>query len=170
MNLTELKTLIKTESTRAYNLKTKKARSKAWDKVRDLERQALNILYAQRDIYSTQSMKCTVRHFTDGDEHFLVESPYGSLWLSPTSDAVSKSWYSHTCCVQYTKGQTIIVEFEIDVSDRLSLEIIPKRIHGGTLNETKYAELCQRGNLAFFKYPDGHMSGLFASKKEEQGA
>lgn len=167
MNLIELKALIKSESTRAYNLKTKKAREKAWDKVRSLERQALDILYAQRAKYSTQSMKCTVSHFTEGSDNFLVESPYGSLWLSPTSDAVSKSWYGHTCCVQYTKGQTIVVEFEIDVStDGLFLEILPKRIHGGTLNASKYVELCQRGNLAFFKSPNGHMSGLFATEKQ----
>ncbi len=166
MTLLELKELIKVESSRAYNLKTKKAQKKAWDKVRTLERQALDILFEQSKGISTQSMKCTVRSFHAGSDHFLVEGPYGSLWLSPTSDAVSKSWYSHTCCVQYSEGQQIVVEFDTEVNlDKLFLEIVPKRIYGGTLNESQYAELCQQDNLAFFKYPEGNMSGLFSNKK-----
>ena len=83
---------------------------------------------------------------------------------SPTSDVVSKSWYGFTCCVNYVKGQEVIVEFEVDVdSDRLVLIAVPRRVFGGTLDEAKYAELCKRDNLAFFKYPGSNgVTGLFA--------
>lgn len=163
--MTQLKEQIKAARSRAYSLKTKKAQTKAWAAVRELEREALTLLYAARDRYATQSIKGTVVRFTDSDDHVCVTTALGTMWISPTSDAVSKSWYGQTCCVQYSNGQEIIIEIETDVnSDRLFLELIPRRVFGGTLNEAKYTELCKRTNLAFFKYPNGHMSGLFASK------
>jgi hypothetical protein len=122
------------------------------------------LLYAQRDAYATHSVKATVRWFHAGDDHVCIATPYGTLYANPTSDVVSKSWYGHTCCVEYVEGQELVIEIEVDVdSARLCLELIPRRIYGGTLNETQYTELCKRDDLAFFKYPgsDG-VTGLFA--------
>jgi hypothetical protein len=167
MNLQELKHLIEIERSRAYKLKTKKAQEKAWTKIRDLEREALDILFVKVKRYQKHSIKGIVKHFRAKDEHFLVETIFGSMWLTPTADESSKSWYPSTCCIEYTEGQEIIIEIDTEVNmDKLFLELIPKRTYGGKVNEEQYAELCKRGNLAFFKYPDGHMSGLFASKKE----
>lgn len=165
MTFQELKQAIRAESIRARGLKTKKAQQRAWDKVRSLEREVLGMLYEARSKYAPYSIKATVQYFHDGDDHILTRTADGeSCWISPTSDEVSKSWYGSTCCVSYSKGQDVVIEIEVDVdSDRLCLIHVPRRVRGGTLNEAKYAELCKRTDLAFFKYPSG-MSGLFSSK------
>ncbi len=160
-----LKESLAAAESKARSLKTKKAQTKAWNVVRELRHEILMLLYGQRDAFQTHSVKATVRWFHAGDDHVCISTPYGTLYASPTSDAISKSWYGHTCCVEYTEGQELIVEIDVDVdSDRLCLEVIPKRIYGGKLNESQYAELCKRTDLAFFKYPNGGMTGLFASK------
>jgi hypothetical protein len=59
-----------------------------------------------------------------------------------------------------------VIEIDTEVNhDNLFLQVIPKKMHGGRVNEARYAELCKRDNLAFFKYPksDG-VTGLFATK------
>jgi hypothetical protein len=165
-----LREQIKAARQRAYSLKTKKAQRKAWDKVHELERELFRLLCEQRDRYARFSVKGTV--ISDNShcmsDTFGVDTPNGIFWVSPTCDELSKSWYSSTCCVEYSKGQEVIIEMEVDVNhDRLTLHAYPKRVYGGILNETKYAELCKKGNLAFFKYPDGHMSGLFAQGRAE---
>lgn len=165
--LTELKELIKIESTKAYNFKTKQARTKAWARVRALSDEACMILYKQASKYGPQSMRGTVKTFNSGNDEFLVETPYGSMWVSPANDILTKSWYSHTCCIEYTVGQQVIIEFTTEVdTDKYSLRIIPGHISGGTVNETQYAELCKRDDLAFFKYPGkSGVTGLFAQSK-----
>ena len=146
---------------KARSLKTKKAQNKAYAMAREIEHEVFIKLCDERDLYGQFSFKATVKSFHPHDEHYLVETPYGSMWLSPTADILSKSWYSHTCCIEYTVGQTIIVNATIDVNiERLSLEIIPGKVTGGTLNIKQYEELCNNENLAFFKYPTG-MTGLF---------
>lgn len=167
MNIQDLKMQIEAERSRGYKLKTKKAKEKSWAKVRELKREALNILFEDVKQYEKHSIKGIVKRFHARDDHFLVETSYGSMWLSPTGDENSKSWYASTCCIEYVEGQEIIIEIDTEVNtEKLFLQLIPKRTYGGKVNEEQYAELCKRGNLAFFKYPDGHMSGLFASKKE----
>ncbi len=161
MTIQELKDQAEQLRTKARGLKTKKAKSKAYDSAGELESQAWFKLCDERAKYGEFSFKAVISHSRSGDEHFLAETPYGSMWLSPTSDILSKSWYAHTCCIEYTKGQTIVVNAKIEVNnDRLSLEVIPGEISGGSVNETQYSELCKRDNLAFFKYPTG-MTGLF---------
>lgn len=168
MTTAELRLEIELAKQVAYKRKTKAAQVRAWDKVRHLERQLLDIMYAARDKYATFSFKATViadnKHVMS--EHIGVKDVSGKVfWISPCNDILSKSWYASTCCVEYTEGQEVIVEAEVDVCrDSLKLILVPKRLYGGTLNQTKYEELCKKGNLAFFKYPDGRMSGLFSSK------
>jgi len=166
-NIAELKELIQTEISRAYKLKTKKAKERAYEVIHNLKREALDQLYTASEKYGPQSMRATVLTFRSGDDHFLVSTPYGNMWVSPTGDVLSKSWYAHTCCIEYAVGQELVLEFKTEVnSDKLFLEIIPGKMTGGTVNETQYAELCKRDNLAFFKYPgaDG-VTGLFAKSK-----
>lgn len=157
----DLREEIKLAETKARNLKTKKAQSKAWDKVRELEHKLFIELCDLRDTYSTFSFKATVisdnKHSMADD--IMVKSPFGTLHLSPTNDVESKSWYPQTCCVEYTNNQTVIVEVTVDVVD-LKLQLFPKQLIGGTLNTSKYEELCKKDDLAFFKYPTG-MTGLF---------
>jgi hypothetical protein len=161
MNIQELKDQAAVYRTKAGILKTKEAQRKAYKKAREYEREAFIKLCDERDKYGKFSFRATVSHFMSGSENYLVETPYGSMWFSPTQDVLSKSWYPQTCCIEYTKGQTIYVEGTIKVnSDRLKLEILPGKVSGGVINETQYSELCKNENLAFFKYPTG-MSGLF---------
>ena len=100
-----LKQDMRIAESKARSLKTKKAQEKAWTRVRELEHSIFIKLCNERDLYGEFSFKGTVKSFSGGDE-FLIETPYGHIWLSPTSDVLSKSWYSHTCCVEYTEALT----------------------------------------------------------------
>jgi hypothetical protein len=163
MTIQEVKDQIKTLETKAYNLKTKKAEERARVQVNELRGQAFDLLCQVRDRYATFSIKGIVKHWSSGGEYVFIKLSDGeAVFLSPTVDVVAKSWYPSTCCVEYTDDQEVVVEFTTDIDmERLSLVLVPRAIHGGTLNQAKYAELCQRHDLAFFKYPEG-MSGLFA--------
>lgn len=166
VKMLNLKIQIKEAEARAYKLKTKKAQTKAWNKIKELSRELWLLLCEERNKYAEHSVKGTV--IVDNShcmsEYIMVKTAeYGILHVSPSNDILSKSWYPSMCCVEYAEGQQVIVECDIDFdrngADRLC--VYPKRVHGGVLNESKYAELCQRDDLAFFKYPDGRMSGLF---------
>ncbi len=162
MSIQELKAQAESYRMKARGLKTKAAQKKAYDKARELESQVFIELCNQRDQYGKFSFKAIVKHFNPGNEQYMVDTPYGSMWLSPTQDVLSKSWYSGTCCIEYVEGQTIVVDAEIDINhDRLYLYIVPGKVVGGSVNQAQYAELCKQTNLAFFKYPTG-MSGFFA--------
>lgn len=161
--MTALREQLKRAETKAYSLKTKKAQTKAWNLVRELKHNIWLKLCKERDSFEKHSIKGTVKSFRPGDDKLLVSTAYGNMWCSPTSDENSKSWYGSTCCIEYKEGQEIVIEIDVDADyDRLCLYTIPKRIYGGALNVEQYERLCKQGNLAFFKYPDGHMSGLFA--------
>jgi len=151
---------------KGYNLRTKKAKQKAFDEASKIKREALELLYVQLETFSSHSIKATVKDFTPKSEYFLVETPYGLMWLSPTNDVFSKSWYATTCCIEYAVGQEIIVEIKPEVNQEgLFIELLPVRIYGGQVNEIQYAELDKRTNLAFFKHSSGGMTGLFSKKR-----
>src|SRR5271166_2248711 len=101
MTIKELKQLAEHFRTFARSLKTTKAQRKAYDKAREFEREAFFKLCDERDLYGEFSFKAVVKSFRPGSENYLVETPYGSMWLSPTADVLSKSWHSHTCCIEY---------------------------------------------------------------------
>ena len=145
---------IKALQTEALNSKTKEAAQKCYDKIRTLKSEAWEILDEQASKYGVQVVKGTVRTFMASNDYFLVDTLFGTMWVSPTCDELSKSWYPHTCCVEYSVGQTIYIEVaaEVNLGD-LSLSLRPVRMAGGTINEAQYKELCQRDDLAFFKYP-----------------
>jgi hypothetical protein len=166
LSMSTLKQKLNDAKTRAYSLKTKKAQTKAWATVREIEREILSHLYEARNKVARHSIKGTVmRNSSASDDQIPVETAeYGVIWLSPTTDENAKSWYAHTCCIEYSKGQELVIEMECDVSnDGLFLSVHPMESRGGTLNEIQYAELCKRDNLAFFKYPNSNgVTGLFA--------
>jgi hypothetical protein len=167
----QLKEQLKAAKDRAYSLKTKKAQRKAWDRVRDIEREILfgsGGLFEQANVYATHSVKGVVKRFYAGCSDVLIETKeYGNLWVNIANDVEAKSWYDHTCCIEYTEGQTVIVECTIEVdSDRLCLYVQAGHVTGGRVNETQYAELCKRDDLAFFKYPNlNGVTGLFSQSK-----
>jgi len=158
----DLRTQLEAAQKRAYSLKTKKAQTKAFLVVRELRDQILNGLYEQSNKYAKHSVKATVRVAYSGDDS-LFDTEYGSFWISPANDELTKSWYEHTSCIEYTEGQSVVIEFDVEVdSDRLCIYRIPKRVYGGRVNEAQYAELCKRDDLAFFKYPNSTgVTGLF---------
>lgn len=166
--VSELKVLIEAERSRAYKLKTKTAKNKAYDKIKLLRREALDLLYPIAAKNGPQSMRATVISFCAGNDHFLVDTAYGKMWVTPTADVLTKSWYPQTCCIEYAEGQQIVLEFTIEVNhDKLFLEIIPGKMYGGYVNETQYAELDKRDNLAFFKHSNSTgVTGLFATGGE----
>jgi hypothetical protein len=154
---------------RARSLKTKKAQIKAWDKVREIRREILTKhLYPELAKYRTHSVKGIVKRFHPGDDHYLVETKeYGTMWLSPCADVLTKSWYDHTCCIEYVEGQIIVIECELEINhDKLQIFVQPGHVTGGFVNEVQYAELCKQDDLAFFKYPNSNgVTGLFARPK-----
>lgn len=162
--MNELLKQIQSAKDRARAFKSKSAQTKAWNKVYAFEHEAFDLLYAACDKYALYSIRGTVQHFHDGEQNVFVKLDDGTtIWICPTNDVVSKSWYANTCCVSYKSGQNIIVEFEVNVdNDRLCLYQIPKRVYGGTLNEIKFRELDRRTDLAFFKHSTGGQSELFA--------
>lgn len=167
----ELRKKLDTAKTRAYSLKTKKAKSKAWNVVREIEREILSILYAEIARFDVHSIQGTVLTFNPGNDVFLVETEaYGKMWVSPTGDVLSKSWYGHTCCIEYKIGQRIVIECKIEVNhDTLRLNVIPGEMIGGFVNEAQYAELDKRNDLAFFRHSNATgMTGLFAQPKVAQ--
>jgi len=170
MTLQDIKDRIKLLRKEAYSLKTKAAKQKRWNAVRELERLALDILYSEAAKYGPQSIKVTVkRDYKAGEyaDYFFVDSCFGVMRLSATGDVESKSWYAHTCCMDYDKGMELVLEIDTEVNhDTLSLNIIPKKHRGGRVNGAMYAELCQRDDLAFFKYPNSSgVTGLFKTEK-----
>lgn len=162
--LEELKEQIKSETRRAYGLKTKKAQAKAWSRVRNLRLEAFALLRDECSRYGAHSIRATVRRFTPRDDNYMVDTPYGTMWLDPSSDVLSKSWYAGTCCIEYDKGQQITLEvtFEVD-HQALCIYVVPGHVTGGRVNQEQYAELDKRTDLAFFKHSTGGMTGLFSS-------
>lgn len=160
MNLTELQEQIILTKTKLYNLKTKKAIEKAKDTLNKLQSQALDMLYDAASAYHEFSIKGTVLY--SGSDKVYLDTVYGRLNVSLTCDVNSKSWYPQTCCVSYENGQSVIIECQVEINtDCFELVVVPKRVYGGTVDENHYQELCKQDNLAFFKYPNGTMSGLF---------
>jgi hypothetical protein len=60
----------------AYRLKTKKAQMKRYEQARAVEREAIDLLYAQLETFGPHTVKATVKTFHPGDDNFLVETPY----------------------------------------------------------------------------------------------
>jgi len=143
-------------------LKTKKAIEKIFDKLNLLLREFRIHLMDMADQFGTKTLKGIVESYNKNRGTLRIDlGEWGIVYADNCNDILSKSWYNETCCIDYTDGQevTVIVEAEAG-TDSWYLSV--KRIQGGTLNQNQYAELCDRGGLAFFKYPDGTMSGLFA--------
>lgn len=169
MLICDIKNQIKQLENEIRSLKTKSAQAKRRDKIRELKNKAIDQLHEQAKSYATHTIKGVVSYvdsYVDSYQTFLTaKTSYYDLTLYPCNDELSKSWYVETCCVEYSKGQSITIEVDVEVDyDNLNLTLRPKTIRGGKLNEAKYAQLCDQSNLAFFKYPTG-MSGLFSSKK-----
>jgi hypothetical protein len=164
MNIQSILESIKAETTRFYSLKTKAAKAKSRSKIIALRLKASEILDVQAASVNGLIVKGTVilADGRDGDLWIDTEA-YGRVIGNVTSSVDSKSWYASTCCVSFERGQVVEFELEAHVDfDRSGIHLTAKAIKGGKFDAKKYAELCQKGNLAFFKYPDGHMSGLFA--------
>ena len=159
-----LKDKLKVLKSKAFTLKTKKAILNNLDKIRLIERQLLDIAYAQADKYNNTIAEFTVRSFNKSNgEGILTSLTYGTVFFSSSNDKLSKSWHSHLSCIEYTTGQ--IVTATIKTSPHVyGVEIQVADIIGGVLNEAKYNELCNdKQKYSFFKYPNKTgVSGLFA--------
>src|SRR5271154_1152614 len=108
-----IKEQIKAAEQRARSLKTKSAQTKAWKVVHELKHELFMLLAEERNKYATHSVKGTVigdNSHCMSDYIMVKTEAYGILHASPTSDVLSKSWYAHTCCVEYSQGQEVILE------------------------------------------------------------
>jgi hypothetical protein len=54
------------------------------------------------------------------------------------------------------------VDIDFELGKDHNISIVVGKLTGGKVNEEKYQELCKDTKLAFFKYPESGMSGLFA--------
>lgn len=124
---------------RANSLKTKKAKSNAWVKVREIERQLADLCKATISPYVGKRLKGTVLY--SGSE-VLIKTEFGTMQLNACNDILSKSWHNSTCCVSYTEGQE--VEFELYIAEYTwkGFESIPYKVTGGVFDQKKYDRLC----------------------------
>lgn len=157
----KLITKIKELETKHYNLKTKTAKSKCKDKIDILKRDVNEILYNELNKYGPCSVKGKVL-WVDSDGSMYIETVYGKLYSYVCSDVLSKSWYNNTCCIEYIVGQEVIVNLDFELGKDYTINIVVGKLVGGKVNEERYQELCKDTKLAFFKYPERGMSGLFA--------
>lgn len=165
MNFESLKIKRQELVDRARSLKTKKAQSRAWRLVSDIEREMHDLVQSHAELVDGTTITGEVR--TSGYE-VMVRTAIGNIMVYGCNDVLSKSWYSETCCVSYERGQQIEGEvFVTEVSWR-GYSIGLKNVKGGSFDDARYLELSQNPNLAFFKYPTG-MSGLFSTKNERGG-
>ena len=157
-----IKEQIKSLELEAYKLKTKQAKLKRYESIKALRNQAIHLLHDEVKAFATHTVKGMVESVGYSQDYLYASTPYGKIMLYQCNDELSKSWYVETCCIEYSKGQEITIEIDIEVNyESLSLNLITKTIRGGQLNESKYSSLCENSNLAFFQYPSG-MSGLFS--------
>lgn len=162
MEFKQIHELIEAETKRFYTLKTKAARHKSQDRIQALRVQAADILDPIAKGLAGKRVVGTVRYADNLDGSLWIETEYGTIYANICNSVDSKSWYASTCCVEFTEGAEVSFTLTAEtVFDRSALRLGAKDIFGGKLNNEKYKELCQRTDLAFFKYPDGHMSGLF---------
>lgn len=166
MNFQTIKEAIETEIVRFSFLKTKAAKAKNHAKIIALKVQAAEFL--DKHVESINGLivkgKVTLVDTRDGDL-WIDTDEFGHVYANVTSSVDSKSWYATTCCVEFERDMEVEFVLEASVNfDKSCINLVAKSIKGGRFNAERYAELCQQGNLAFFKYPDGNMSGLFSKK------
>ena len=166
MNFQAIKESIETESKRFYSLKTNAAKTKSRAKIVALKVQAAELLDKHVNSISGTITKGKVILVDNRDGDLWIETEeFGRVYASITCSVDSKSWYATTCCVEFERGMEVEFILEASVNfDKSCINLVAKAIKGGRFNAERYAELCQKDNLAFFKYPDGHMSGLFSTK------
>jgi hypothetical protein len=164
MNIQELKMKRDELEKRARSLKTKSAQLKAWDKVREVNRELYNAFSDMAEKYQGKEVVAEVVHSRDSSDSLAHIIGLGvDVWFSPTSDVKSKSWYNETSCITYEKGQKIKAKLRVDVSSE-GLTFILTQVRGGKVDQVRYRELSKNKNLAFFKYPKAKgVTGLFAA-------
>jgi hypothetical protein len=163
----ELKTLEK----RAYSLKTKKARIKAWEAVRVVKCNLSNEFHELAEQYEGRVVQFVVL-CADSDGKTLMYNDTLGLkeWAHNCNDVRSKSWYPEYSCIVYEKGQTVMATLSVTASSD-GLDFSLTKIHGGRVDTELYKELCKNKNRAFFKYPNAKgvqkreaiLTGLFAA-------
>ena len=146
-----------------YSLKTKKAIEKCRAEMDDIRHGAWLQVVEQCKNYTNCMVKCSVRYFGKRDGELILDTPYGKVFTNACNDVLSKSWYGHTCCVEYAVDQVVYMELDFKAGD-FNIEVVAGKVTGGILNTAKYNELCNDGNkYAFFKYPDADgVTGLLA--------
>ena len=144
---------------KAYSLKTKKAIEKVRAEICEIELAILDLLYEQKKQLEGKTFQGIVASEMSQGEFFIKSEALGTLLANACNATNSKSWYNDTCCVEFSEGSQVTFELYIKVNPD-GLELMPTKISGGTLNESKYQELSKKSNLSFFKYPE-RFSGLF---------
>lgn len=158
MSYQELQQKRKELEQKAYSLKTKKAKQKVYAEIHKIVGAILDLLNEEKKQLEGKTFKGVVVSPGDMREFLIRSEELGLVWANPCNAINSKSYYDHTCCVEFTEGSEVTFELYIEVNSD-GLNLMPTKITGGTLNESLYQELCKK-KLAFFKYPKG-LSGLF---------
>lgn len=153
-----LKQMRKEAISKIHTLKCKKAKEKQRDILRYITIELNAALLEGITPYLKQRHEATV--LMDGTD-VMAKSEFGTINLYAMNDILSKSWYESTCCVEFKEGDVITFEITcLNITDG-RINWIAGNIEGGHLDQQKYEELCKRDDLAFFKKPDGSMTGLF---------
>ena len=153
LNVTEVKESINKLELKALNLKTKKAKTKCYDKINELRRRLL--VHFQDTITSLPTnLTGTVTHVSPHG-WFIVECPElkTSIEFYTCSAENTKSWYPETCCIiPPNKGQLVTFE-AIYAAHYNGISVSGSKIKGLQLDEALYTKLnAEKGKYAFFKY------------------
>jgi hypothetical protein len=154
----ELRDQLKEAQTKYRALKTKKAKLKQQD--------VINRVYHELDAALIEGITpyLNTRHkgtIISGGVEALAQTEFGLVPVYACNDKLSKSWYPSTCCVSYKTGDEITFEIKHPSVDNGRLTWFAAEVEGGTFDQEQYDNFCKQDNLAFFKKPDGSMTGLF---------
>jgi hypothetical protein len=154
----ELKNKLNEAKKRFYSLKTKRAKEKQRDIIRDLNFQLEDALLEGLKPYLNMRHEGVI---VSGGTDALARTEFGIVPVYAVNDRLSKSWYDTTCCVSYKDGDKITFEIKHPNVENGRLNWFAAEVEGGSLDTEKYNKLCKQDNLAFFKKQDGSMTGLF---------
>jgi len=145
----------------AYNRKTKQARIKAFDKVRELESIINNELQVIADKYNDTKVTGKVRYFNDkrGTGLVYIESIDRVIDFHACNAINTCTWFDHTACVEFNEDQEVTGILKAKVCNcYIDFQLI--KIEGGKQNLAKFNELNKNNDLAFV-VRNGKVTGLF---------
>jgi len=150
-------------------LKTKVARSKCFDQIWSIEREARRLFLENADdLFATHLVKGRVKRL--GSDYAVIEFNGQTDCVDFSTNSQTKSMYNESACVGYNVGSRVYIKIDYDVDvDRMLVVYNIRRIYGGFVDRTKHHELSKESRPFFIKEGcTGTMSSNMRAKAEGQ--